>query len=164
MFQINIGMFTNLIFLVLENFTNNARTAPYIDTYISPIISKLFEKLWKKRSPLRITPGMIKNMPLFAGYTKLLFLDKQLFLKVLVVNTKWVISFRPTKFRVRGGQGSNACVFFTLNRPFYPSTSSTTGARADSSTLEEILDGIHDTRSISRALLSRSTVGGSVFT
>ena len=30
------------------------------------------------------------------------------------------------------------CVFFTLNRSFYPSTSCTTGVRADSSILEEI--------------------------
>ena len=30
----NIGMLTNLIFLVLENITNNDRTPPYIDTYL----------------------------------------------------------------------------------------------------------------------------------
>ena len=31
----NIGMLTNLIFLVLENFTNSDRTPPpYIDTYL----------------------------------------------------------------------------------------------------------------------------------
>ena len=30
----NIGMLTNLTFLVLENFTNSDRTPPYIDTYL----------------------------------------------------------------------------------------------------------------------------------
>ena len=30
----NIGMLTNVIFLLLENFTNSDRTPPYIDTYI----------------------------------------------------------------------------------------------------------------------------------
>ena len=33
-FFINIGMLTNLIFLLLENFTNSDRTPPYIDTYL----------------------------------------------------------------------------------------------------------------------------------
>ena len=30
----NIGMLTNLIFLVLKKFTNSDRTPPYIDTYL----------------------------------------------------------------------------------------------------------------------------------
>ena len=30
----NIGMLTNLIFLLLENFTNSDRTPPYIDTHL----------------------------------------------------------------------------------------------------------------------------------
>ena len=30
----NIGMLTNMIFLVLENFANSDRTPPYIDAYV----------------------------------------------------------------------------------------------------------------------------------
>ena len=45
-------MLTNLIFLVLEDNTNNDRTPPYIDTYLLTI-SKLW-KSWKKRSPIRM--------------------------------------------------------------------------------------------------------------
>ena len=43
-------MFTNLIFLVLEIFTNNNsdRTPPYIDTYLQLIISKLWKLIMEK--------------------------------------------------------------------------------------------------------------------
>ena len=43
---------TNLIFLVLENFTNSDRTNASVNWYISPIISKLW-KFWEKSSPIR---------------------------------------------------------------------------------------------------------------
>ena len=33
-FSPNIGMLTNSIFLVLENFTNSDRTPPYVDIYL----------------------------------------------------------------------------------------------------------------------------------
>ena len=36
-FSPNIGMLTNLIFLLLENFTNSDSTPPYIDAYLSAI-------------------------------------------------------------------------------------------------------------------------------
>ena len=42
-------------FFVLENFTNSARTPPYLDTrYLSPSISKL-RKFWGKSSPIRMS-------------------------------------------------------------------------------------------------------------
>ena len=51
----NNGMLTNLIFSVLENFTNGDRTPPYIDTYL--LLFPNFWKLWKKHSPVRLNLG-----------------------------------------------------------------------------------------------------------
>ena len=42
----------NLIFFILEDFTNSDRTPPYIDTYLQ-LFPKLW-KFWKKRSPIRM--------------------------------------------------------------------------------------------------------------
>ena len=49
----NIGMLTNLIFLVLENFTNSDRTPPYIDTYLH--LFPNFGNFGKKRSSIRVS-------------------------------------------------------------------------------------------------------------
>ena len=50
----DVSNLSNLFFLLLENFTDSDRTPPYLDSYISPIISKLW-KFWKKSSPIRMS-------------------------------------------------------------------------------------------------------------
>ena len=52
-------------------------------------------------------------------------------------NSRWWTFVADVNY-VRWGMVDGVCVFFTLNRSFYPSTSSTTSVRADSSILEEI--------------------------
>ena len=41
------------LLLLLENFTNSDRMPQYIDTYISPIVSKLWKVSLEKSSPMR---------------------------------------------------------------------------------------------------------------
>ena len=52
-FQIYMGMLTNLIYLILENFTNSDRTPPYIDTYLQlfPNFGNYGKKLPDKNEP-----------------------------------------------------------------------------------------------------------------
>ena len=60
-------MLTNLIFLLLENFTNSDRTPPYIDTYLQ--LFPNFGNFGKKRSPIRMSliagdTGVLNPLPL----------------------------------------------------------------------------------------------------
>ena len=53
LFFLNIGKLTNLIFLVLENFTTSDRTPPYMDTYLRlfPNFGKFGNTLSDKNEP-----------------------------------------------------------------------------------------------------------------
>ena len=66
----NIGMLTNLMFLLLlENFANSDRTPPYIDTYLQLLFPN-FGNYGHKPSPIRINkPKTPHTLPSLAQYT-----------------------------------------------------------------------------------------------
>ena len=66
-------MLTNVIFLLLENFTNSDRTPPYIDTYLQlfPNFGNFGKKLSDKSEPKTIPNSIRSNQAMVIASTSL---------------------------------------------------------------------------------------------